>query len=78
MTADEIDELAGKIRADTAAWNACPKHRFPRLPGNGPLSTRVRCEVCGVERMLVDVVEYVRGYAAAGGDPDDVLPGWRP
>jgi hypothetical protein len=38
----------------------------------------VACEVCGVERMLVDVVDYVRGYAAAGGDPEDVLPGWKP
>lgn len=37
---------------------------------------KIVCFNCGGAMDLIKVSEYVRGYIAAGGNPNDVWPGW--
>jgi hypothetical protein len=58
--------------------NDCPKHYFTaELPP--PLErfqARITCERCGGQMRLLDVNQYIRGYVAAGKNPNDIWPGW--
>jgi hypothetical protein len=81
VTREEMLALAERAKDEARRWRECPRHEFDPLPtGSGTLllGMRVACKRCRVERRIMDVIDYVRGYAAAGGDPEDVLPGYRP
>lgn len=65
---EEVKENAAKLKA-------CPRHRFPG--GDVKLGQRVTCLECGGWMNLTRAGEYVNGYEAAGGDADNVWPGWR-
>lgn len=57
--------------------DACPGHRFSFPPGTAmTLQTKLTCRRCGGDMGLVPINYYCRGYAAAGGDPNEVYPGW--
>lgn len=72
--------LLAKIKANRDRLDACPRHRFEwNVPPGGVarmFGGKVRCHNCEGEMPLVELGAYVRGFAAAGGDPNDVLPGW--
>jgi hypothetical protein len=57
--------------------NACDRHLFDTpFPIPVPFGTKLSCSRCG-GRMAADAVfEYINGYKAAGGDPNDVIPGY--
>lgn len=72
----EMRRLMEEVRENVRRWQACPKHRFATGAEGVRLGDRVRCEACGVDVSLLDAATYVRGYMAAGGDPEEVFPGW--
>lgn len=82
--AGKIDtkRLMADIEANNAKLNACPRHFFGLTDediakGVGyMIGQKVTCQRCGGQLRLTDVNQYVRGFAAAGGNPNDVLPGW--
>ena len=57
---------------------ACPRHFYPHKPEGYRIGEKVKCDLCGIEAGLVNVGDYIRGYMAAGGDPADVMPDWKP
>lgn len=65
------------IKARVARERACPRHHFGIGGGPYPLGAFYRCTHCGAERRLHEIGNYIRGYAAAGGDPKDICPDWR-
>jgi hypothetical protein len=76
-------EAYAAIEANRDKLDGCKRHRFPaEVPGieNGPgamFGQKIRCLECGGAMDLVALNYYVRGYEAAGGNGNDVLPGWR-
>ena len=70
-------DLMANIQSDNRRWRDCTKHFFPHQADGYKFGERVRCANCGSERYLKDVMEYVRGYAASGADPRDVLADWK-
>ena len=55
----------------------CKRHLFHLPKPPYILGQRATCEHCGGSLGLVEVNQYVRGYEAAGGNCDDVCPGFR-
>jgi hypothetical protein len=41
-----------------------------------PLGCRVDCSRCGGSMPALQVYAYVRGYIAAGGNGNHIIPGW--
>lgn len=41
------------------------------------LGRKVQCKKCGGLMDLVHLNFYVRGFEAAGGNGNDILPGWK-
>lgn len=72
---DSANMLA-TIRARHAREAACPKHRFEGLQ-SVRFGEKFTCLNCGVQMRLTDIGQYIRGYQAAGGDKDDIWPGWK-
>ena len=71
---DDIMSIWEQVKANSTKLRACPRHRF--LGGEIRLGQKVVCLFCGGEMGLVSVGDYIRGYVAAGGDENDVWPGF--
>ena len=64
------------IRENAAKIEGCPKHHFKTDPPPYKLGQRFTCSNCGGEMDGIGVLRYMQGYLAAGGNSDDVCPGW--
>lgn len=71
---DESKRLWEEVKANSAKLNACRRHRFEYEAVK--IGQRIECAHCGGKLQLTDAGMYVRGYIAAGGNPEDVWPGW--
>lgn len=67
--------LLDEIKANQKRLDECKRHHFPTTP---PLTLNVKftCANCGGVINALNAYAYARGYAAAGGDPNDIFPGW--
>lgn len=63
-----------QVKANSARLESCPRHHFTYA--KVVVGRPVACDNCGGTMHLTDAGMYVRGYIAAGGNPDDVFPGW--
>lgn len=69
-------------QANVAALDACPRHHFEIsdeliAQGVGAMfGMKLNCHRCNGRMDMLHINQYVRGYAAAGGNPNDILPGW--
>jgi hypothetical protein len=70
----EILSMWDQVKINIAKLDACPRHRFEPVPVR--MGDKVRCDNCGGQISLVDLSHYVKGYRAAGGDVNDVWPGY--
>lgn len=68
-----MDEAKGEI----ARRAGCPRHSF-KAQASYSFGAKLTCEVCGASMRLTDISTYARGYRAAGGNLDDILPGLLP
>lgn len=75
MSKEEAKALATKVRDNLGRLKSCHCHLFLDFDQAG-LGAKLRCEHCGGEMRISDVINYVRGYIAAGGNPEDVAQGW--
>lgn len=80
MNKQESNNLLGAIRSNTALLESCSGHRFGEMPDNWreirPLTShKLSCSLCEGQMTVRNIVLYRDGYAANGGNPDDVLSG---
>lgn len=76
MTREESLELFEQIKANRRRLDAYPKHRFDLGEPPYRFGEKATCQNCGGSMDLTDIGQYARGYAAAGGNPNDVVPNW--
>lgn len=55
---------------NTRRLQQCEQHRFGRFQG---MDLPMTCEKCQGTMFMQDILNYRAGYAAAGGNPNDVL-----
>jgi hypothetical protein len=67
--------LLANIRANRDRVEGCKRHRII-WPAIRRFGMKLDCAACGGKLSLSEVGAYVRGYMAAGGNPDDVAPWW--
>ena len=74
----ELKTLWDEVKANLQRLHTCPKHHFPpeSLSEKRVSGREYTCSVCGGTMKLSEAAEYIRGYKAAGGNPNDILPGW--
>lgn len=81
---DDADRkrLWADANANVEKLNACPRHHFVMTDeqvkgGPGALfGAKLTCERCGGRMDMLGVNQYVRGFVAGGGNPNDIMPGW--
>lgn len=75
MTFDR-KKLWEEVKANSRRWRSCDVHRFePTEPYR--FGQRHTCVKCGGTKPMIEIMYYLDGYEAAGGDPNDVMPGYR-
>lgn len=74
ISANDMHEIISAVKENWRKINACPGHFF-----DGPITLggKNTCKICGgvVDNRYLGA--YVQGYMAAGGNPNDVKPGWK-
>lgn len=73
IPSDEVRGIWEKAKANDAIVRGCPRHRFS---GEAVIGKRKPCDACGGTLSLSDIGNYIRGYKAAGADPNDIWPGY--
>lgn len=76
MNREQTNALWEAIKANRKRLNECPKHRFEIGEPPYRLMQKATCLHCHGEMELTTIDEYLRGYRAAGGNPNDIVPGW--
>jgi hypothetical protein len=77
ISKDEMQQLWEEVKENNRKWRRCPKHFFPHKDGVYGLRAKATCANCGAWADLSAVMDYTRGYVAAGGDPNDVFPDFK-
>lgn len=65
-------EIIDIVKANGARLKLCSRHRFI-WPESRTLGTRLKCENCGGEMDAIQILRYIEGYEAAGGNINDVV-----
>lgn len=73
---EKINEMLNQIQANRVSLDNCPRHKFELGEPPYQIGEKVQCLRCGGFMSLTSVGEYVRGYVAASGDPDDIVKNW--
>lgn len=74
--------LWAEAQANVDKLNECPRHHFEMTDEQvaaGPAAlfgAKLTCARCKGRMDMLGVNQYVRGFVAAGGNPNDILPGW--
>jgi hypothetical protein len=71
---EEVLDIWAQVKANQVKLKACTKHRFEG--GLVKIGQQIVCLNCGGKMGLVQAGRYVEGYEAAGGNIDDVWPGY--
>lgn len=77
MNHDHLHELWLQAKANRERLEGCAKHFFDLGAPPYSLGAKCHCTRCGGVMDLVVIDQYARGYAAAGGDPNDVVKNYR-
>lgn len=64
------------LKCELARLDGCARHRFELGDPPYRFGAKFTCTVCGGEMDAVQAFRYCQGYKAAGGDPNDVIPGY--
>lgn len=76
MNPEESRELLAKVQANRARLDGCARHRFEIGDPPYRFGQKFECVNCGGEMDAVQAFRYCQGYKAAGGNPNDVIPGY--
>lgn len=74
LSAGEMQRIWREVQENGRRLRACKRHRFESI--DLPLGAKRACLACGGTMAATDIAWYCEGYAAAGGNPDDVMPGF--
>lgn len=74
LSRSELLKRLGEVKANQRRLNECKRHHFTY--STVQLGQPIQCDNCKGTMQLTDAGQYVKGYMAAGGDPNDVWPGW--
>lgn len=71
-------EVLAAIKRNRERLEACKKHSFA-YPEDRPLQfgEKLTCTKCGGVMDAVQAFRYCEGFEAAGGDPNEVIKGFR-
>lgn len=68
------------IRENRSKLNSCPRHKFDISAVEWSalrIGQELVCKRCGGNMQARMAFEYTNGYEAAGGDPNDIIEGFR-
>jgi hypothetical protein len=76
----QIDSKAlfAEVKANAAKLTACKQHHVDLGEPPYKFGMTCICTNCGGTMKAVDLFRYVQGFEAAGGNPNDVVPGYNP
>lgn len=75
MTIDSKAILA-EIKANRAKLDGCARHRFELGDPPYKFGQKFTCSNCGGTMDAVQAFRYCQGFKAAGGNPNEVIPGY--
>jgi len=79
LTQEKMLEIRDRILENRRRIDGCKQHTFRPFSAMLPqhmFGQKHECLNCGGKINGEDILTYVQGYIAAGGDPTDIVPDW--
>lgn len=67
---------AEQIRINRKTLDQCKQHKFDEFP-ELYIGVRFKCANCGGQILATEAYQYALGFEAAGGNPNEVMAGFR-
>lgn len=64
------------IKANRLKLDECKKHEFAEIPELF-IGVKLTCKKCGGKMDALQACQYALGFEAAGGDPNQIIAGFR-
>lgn len=77
MTPAQVTALYEQVKANRIKLDACLKHRFNIGEPPYQLGEKFVCANCAGTIDAVQAYAYARGFEAAGGNPNEIIPGFK-
>jgi hypothetical protein len=78
MSSLERKILLERIKENRNKLDSCKKHLFNiDIKPPYPLNFKLKCHNCNAIMDALEVNQYIRGYEATGGNPNEILPGFK-
>lgn len=71
-------QIYKRAKINQIKLDGCTRHRFNVELIPVALGAKAVCLSCGGAMPVLEVAQYIRGFIAAGGDPEAVCPGFWP
>lgn len=71
-----VKSIWQEVQDNRKALDSCSLHQF-EPPEELKLGDVYTCKNCGGKKRISDISDYIHGYEAAGGNANDIWPGWR-
>jgi hypothetical protein len=77
MDAIDHKQILENVKANRKLLDDCRKHSFiwPSVPLMFKL--KLECSNCGGRMDALEAAQYTRGFEAAGGNPNEIIEGFR-
>lgn len=72
----ELKLKLAAIKANQDKLDKCQKHLLDKWPKGLTIGVRFTCANCKGSIDAINAYQYTLGYKAAGGNPEDIMPGW--
>lgn len=76
MNKNEAREMFEAVKANRAKIDGCARHRFEIGDPPYTFGQKFTCSNCGGTMDAVQAFRYCQGFKAAGGNPNEVIPGY--
>ncbi len=77
MDKEQTKQLLQQIRDNQKRLDECSKHKFAAFDVPMQLKQKLTCLRCGGKLDAIRAKYYVDGYEAAGGNPNEIIEGYR-
>lgn len=78
MDKEAAKRMLDEIKRNRDRLDACPQHDFGELPNPPRFGQKLICTRCIGQMDAVQAFRYCQGFAAAGGDPNEVIRNFGP
>lgn len=75
LEVNDLGKIFAEVQENSRRLRSCSQHLFS-VHDVKKMGQKLPCYNCGGRLALTDIGFYISGFKAAGGDPNEIMPGY--